>query len=78
MRFAFRYDPAHPNPTYVICYNCGMQPTQPFSEREKEVIACLMQGSSNKQIARTLGITRDSLYRHMKRFGIEKYNPAAD
>ena len=25
-----------------------------------------------------LGIARDSLYRHMKRFGIEEDNPAAD
>jgi DNA-binding NtrC family response regulator len=28
--------------------------------------------------ARVLGIARDSLYRHMKRFGIEGDNPTAD
>ncbi|MGB6065372.1 MAG: helix-turn-helix domain-containing protein [Desulfomonilaceae bacterium] len=28
--------------------------------------------------ARLLGIARDSLYRHMKRFGIEGDNPTAD
>ncbi len=35
-------------------------------------------GGNRRGAARTLGIARDSLYRHMKRFGIEGDNPTAD
>jgi DNA-binding NtrC family response regulator len=33
---------------------------------------------NKRRAARLLGIARDSLYRHMKRFGIEGGNPKAD
>jgi transcriptional regulator of acetoin/glycerol metabolism len=33
---------------------------------------------NKRHAARVLGIARDSLYRHLKRFGIEDDNPAED
>jgi len=35
-------------------------------------------GGNRRSAARMLGIARDSLYRHMKRFGIEGDDPTAD
>jgi PAS domain S-box-containing protein len=35
-------------------------------------------GGNRRSAARTLGIARDSLYRHMKRFGINSESPAKD
>ncbi len=42
------------------------------------VEALRRSGGNIRKAARTLGIARDSLYRHMRRFGIEQQNAAAD
>lgn len=39
---------------------------EPLSERELEVLRCVASGSANKQIARTLSITEDTVKTHLR------------
>lgn len=39
---------------------------EPLSERELEVLRCVALGSANKQIARTLSITEDTVKTHLR------------
>jgi len=39
---------------------------EPLSERELEVLRCVADGSANKQIARTLSITEDTVKTHLR------------
>lgn len=40
--------------------------SQPFTAREREVLALLKQGMSNKQIARELGVMEDTVKKHLQ------------
>ena len=50
-------------------------PFHPLSEREMEVLSCVVQGKSNKEIALTLGISHQTVKNHvtaiLRKFGVE-------
>ncbi len=49
----------------ILRYTCNMKKIEQFSKREKEVIALLSQGKSNKEIAFTLGIAVRTVEFHL-------------
>lgn len=50
-------------------------PFHPLSEREAEVLTCVVQGMSNKEIATSLGISHQTVKNHvtsiLRKFGVE-------
>lgn len=50
-------------------------PFHPLSDREMEVLACVVRGMSNKEIARLLGISHQTVKNHvtsiLRKFGVE-------
>ena len=50
-------------------------PFHPLSEREMEVLECVVQGKSNKEIAGLLGISHQTVKNHvtsiLRKFGVE-------
>lgn len=55
-------------PGMVNCPHCGASITLPGSVtiRELEVLACCMEGMTNKQIAQRLGIAEDTANNHLR------------
>jgi DNA-binding NarL/FixJ family response regulator len=56
-------------------YNEPGSPFHPLSEREGEVLACVVKGMSNKEIASSLGISHQTVKNHvtsiLRKFGVE-------
>jgi len=50
-------------------------PFHPLSEREAEVLTCVVKGMSNKEIASSLGISHQTVKNHvtsiLRKFGVE-------
>ena len=50
-------------------------PFHPLSDREMEVLACVVRGMSNKEIASLLGISHQTVKNHvtaiLRKFGVE-------
>ena len=50
-------------------------PFHPLSDREMEVLSCVVKGMSNKEIASSLGISHQTVKNHvtsiLRKFGVE-------
>jgi two-component system nitrate/nitrite response regulator NarL len=61
--------------------NAVVAPVQNLTNRENDILGCLMDGSSNKLIARNLGITEATVKIHMKslirKIGVQNRTQAA-
>lgn len=62
-------------------YSTPGEPFQPLSSREMEVLACVTQGQSNKEIASILGISHQTVKNHvtaiLRKLGVEDRTQAA-
>lgn len=62
-------------------YSSPGEPFQPLSSREMEVLSCVTQGASNKEIASALGISHQTVKNHvtaiLRKLGVEDRTQAA-
>lgn len=67
--------------TAAKSYGDQTEPYQPLSIREMEVLSCVTQGMSNKEIAVTLGISQQTVKNHvtsiLRKLGVEDRTQAA-
>lgn len=65
----------------VSLYGDQVEPYQPLSSREMEVLTCVTRGLSNKEIASSLGISHQTVKNHitsiLRKLGVEDRTQAA-